>query len=87
MKKNLSLINGNLKTLFQFMTEGYLMVMVSLKLCYGIALKIKKKVNFGVEFWLRHLRRIKDGCKLMQINFPSDDEIIETTKHNFESFV
>ena len=36
----------------------------------------KNKVNFGVEFWLRHLKRIKDGCKLMQINFPTNDEII-----------
>ena len=38
--------------------------------------KDKVNVNVGVEFWLRHLKRIKGGCRLMQINFPTNDEII-----------
>ena len=45
-----------------------------------------KCANIGVEFWLRHPRRIKAGCKLMQINLPPDDKIIEETKLNFKSF-
>ena len=78
MSKNLSLINGKFKDSISVYDRG---------LAYGDGFfetmlwdsfkdKDKANVNVGVEFWLRHLKRIKGGCTLMQINFPTNDEII-----------
>ena len=74
-EKNLSIINGEFKDSISVYDRG---------LAYGDGFFEtmlwdsfeKKETNFGVEFWLRHLKRIKDGCRLIQINFPSDDEIV-----------
>ena len=39
-----------------------------------------QKKNFGVEFWDKHLKRIKKGCDLMKINIPSETEFLKQRK-------
>ena len=77
MKKNLSLINGEFKDSISVYDRGLAYGDGFFETMLWDSFENKKKINVGVEFWLRHLRRIKDGCKLMQINFPSDDEIMK----------
>ena len=76
MSKNLSLINGEFKDSISVYDRGLAYGDGFFETMLWDSFKDKNKVNVGVEFWLRHLKRIKDGCKLMQINFPTDDEII-----------
>ena len=77
MKKNLSLINGKFKDSISVYDRGLSYGDGFFETMLWDSFENNKKVNIGVEFWLRHLRRIKAGCKLMQINLPSDDKIIE----------
>ena len=76
MSKNLSLINGEFKDFISVYDRGLAYGDGFFETMLWDSFKEKNKIIVGVEFWLRHLRRIKDGCKLMQINFPSDEEII-----------
>ena len=75
MSKNLSLINGKFKDSISVYDRGLAYGDGFFETMLWDSFKNKNNTNIGVEFWLRHLRRIKDGCKLMQINFPTDDEI------------
>ena len=77
MKKNLSLINGKFKDSISVYDRGLSYGDGFFETMLWDSFENNNKVNIGVEFWLRHLRRIKAGCKLMQINLPSDDKIIE----------
>ena len=77
MKKNLSLINGKFKDSISVYDRGLSYGDGFFETMLWDSFVNNNKVNIGVEFWLRHLRRIKAGCKLMQINLPSDDKIIE----------
>ena len=76
MKKNLSIINGEFKDSISVYDRGLAYGDGFFETMLWDSFEKKKETNFGVEFWLRHLKRIKDGCRLMQINFPSDDEIV-----------
>ena len=76
MSKNLSLINGEFKDSISVYDRGLAYGDGFFETMLWDSFEEKNKVNFGVEFWLRHLKRIKDGCRLMQINFPTNDEII-----------
>jgi len=76
MSKNLSLINGEFKDSVSVYDRGLAYGDGFFETMLWDSFKEKNKVNVGVEFWLRHLKRIKDGCRLIQINFPSDDEIV-----------
>lgn len=75
MSKNLSLINGEFKNSISVYDRGLAYGDGFFETMLWDSFKNKKIINVGVEFWLRHLRRIKDGCRLMQINIPSDHEI------------
>ena len=77
MKKNLSLINGKFKDSISVYDRGLSYGDGFFETMLWDSFENNNKVNIGVEFWLRHLRRIKAGCKLMQINLPPDDKIIE----------
>ena len=76
MSKNLSLINGKFKDSISVYDRGLAYGDGFFETMLWDSFKDKNKINVGVEFWLRHLKRIKDGCRLMQINFPTNDEII-----------
>ena len=76
MSKNFSLINGEFKEAISVYDRGLAYGDGFFETMLWDSFKVKNKVIVGVEFWLRHLKRIKDGCKLMQINFPSYREII-----------
>ena len=76
MKKNLSLINGKFKDSISVYDRGLSYGDGFFETMLWDSFENNNKVNVGVEFWLRHLKRIKDGCRLMQINFPTNDEII-----------
>lgn len=71
MNKCISLINGEFKDSISVLDRG---------LSYGDGFfetmiwqfgNKKDKHLFGVEFWKRHLRRIKTSCKLTKINLPN----------------
>ena len=76
MSQNLSLINGEFKDSISVYDRGLAYGDGFFETMLWDSLEEKNEINVGVEFWLRHLRRIKDGCKLMQINLPFDEEII-----------
>jgi len=76
MKKNLSIINGEFKDSISVYDRGLAYGDGFFETMLWDSFEKKKETIFGVEFWLRHLKRIKDGCRLIQINFPSDDEIV-----------
>ena len=76
MSQNLSLINGEFTDSISVYDRGLAYGDGFFETMLWDSFEEKNKINVGVEFWLRHLRRIKDGCKLMQINFPFDEEII-----------
>ena len=76
MSKNLSLINGEFKETISVYDRGLAYGDGFFETMLWDSFKDKNKIIVGVEFWLRHLKRIKNGCKLMQINFPPYDEII-----------
>ena len=75
MKNFISLINGKFKKSISVLDRG---------LAYGDGFFEtmlwqsfqNQKTNFGVEFWDKHLKRIKKGCDLMKINIPSKTEIL-----------
>jgi len=72
----ISLINGKFKDQISVHDRGLFYGDGFFETMLWDSFKDKNKVNVGVEFWLRHLKRIKGGCRLMQINFPTNDEII-----------
>ena len=76
MNQNLSLINGEFKDSISVYDRGLAYGDGFFETMLWDSLEEKNETNVGVEFWLRHLRRIKDGCQLMQINLPFDEEII-----------
>ena len=76
MSKNLSIINGEFKDSISVYDRGLAYGDGFFETMLWDSFKEKNEINVGVEFWLRHLRRIKDGCQLMQINLPFDEEII-----------
>ena len=76
MSQNLSLINGEFKDSISVYDRGLAYGDGFFETMLWDSLEEKNETNVGVEFWLRHLRRIKDGCQLMQINLPFDEEII-----------
>ena len=76
MSQNLSLINGEFKDSISVYDRGLAYGDGFFETMLWDSLEKKNEINFGVEFWLRHLRRIKDGCQLIQINLPLDEEII-----------
>ena len=76
MNKKLSLINGEFTDSISVYDRGLAYGDGFFETMLWDSFKFKNKINVGVEFWLRHLKRIKHGCKLMQINLPTDDEII-----------
>tara|TARA_Y100000591_G_scaffold11419_1_gene8885 strand:+ start:99 stop:989 length:891 start_codon:yes stop_codon:yes gene_type:complete len=76
MSQNLSLINGEFKDSISVYDRGLAYGDGFFETMLWDSFVEKNETNVGVEFWLRHLRRIKDGCQLMQINLPFDEEII-----------
>ena len=76
MSQNLSLINGEFKHSISVYDRGLAYGDGFFETMLWDSFVEKNETNVGVEFWLRHLRRIKDGCQLMQINLPFDEEII-----------
>jgi 4-amino-4-deoxychorismate lyase len=76
MKNFISLINGKFKKSISVLDRG---------LAYGDGFFEtmlwqrfqNQKKNFGVEFWDKHLKRIKKGCDLMKINIPSETEFLK----------
>ena len=76
MNQNLSLINGEFKDSISVYDRGLAYGDGFFETMLWDSFVEKNETNVGVEFWLRHLRRIKDGCQLMQINLPFDEEII-----------
>ena len=76
MSQNLSLINGEFKDSISVYDRGLAYGDGFFETMLWDSFVEKNETNVGVEFWLRHLRRIKDGCQLMQINLPIDEEII-----------
>ena len=75
MNPCISLINGKFKNTISVLDRG---------LAYGDGFfetmlwdsNGKDKEDIGVEFWNRHLKRIIKGCKLMKINIPGEQEIL-----------
>ena len=75
MNPCISLINGKFKNTISVLDRG---------LAYGDGFfetmlwdsNGKDKGEIGVEFWNRHLKRINKGCKLMKINIPGEQEIL-----------
>ena len=75
MNSCISLINGKFKNTISVLDRG---------LAYGDGFfetmlwdsNGKDKEDIGVEFWNRHLKRIIKGCKLMKINIPGEQEIL-----------
>ena len=75
MNPCISLINGKFKNTISVLDRG---------LAYGDGFfetmlwdsNGKDKEEIGVEFWNRHLKRIIKGCKLMKINIPGEQEIL-----------
>ena len=65
-----SLINGEFSETVSVLDRG---------LAYGDGLfetmswrYINQSKKIGVEFWKRHLKRIKIGCEKLKIKFPSE---------------
>ena len=75
MNHCISLINGKFRNTISVLDRG---------LAYGDGFfetmlwdsNGKYKEEIGVEFWNRHLKRINKGCKLMKINIPGEQEIL-----------
>ncbi|MFL2660898.1 MAG: aminodeoxychorismate lyase [Alphaproteobacteria bacterium] len=68
-----SLINGEFSETVSVLDRG---------LAYGDGLfetmswrYIKQSKKIGVEFWKRHLKRIKIGCEKLKIKFPSEKKL------------
>ena len=68
-----SLINGIFSETISVLDRG---------LAYGDGLfetmswrYIKQNKRIAVEFWKRHLKRIKIGCEKLQIKFPSEKKL------------
>ena len=80
MSKNISLVNGKFQDSISVYDRGLAYGDGFFETMLWDSFEEKNKVNFGVEFWLRHLKRIKDGCRLMQINFPTNDDEIASIK-------
>ncbi len=77
MPKEISLVNGKFTNLVSVYDRG---------LAYGDGFfetmlwrcNYKNGAKyFGVEFWLKHLKRIKKGCKFLKINVPNNIEILK----------
>ncbi len=72
MNENISLINGEFKQTISVFDRG---------LAYGDGLfetmvwhkSGSKKNNFLVEFWDRHINRLKTGCKKIRLSMPSNN--------------
>ena len=77
MLKQISLVNGKLTNLVSVYDrglaygDGFFETML-----WGSSYKNGEKY-FGVEFWLKHLKRIRKGCKFLKINIPSNFEILK----------
>ncbi len=75
MKNFISLINGKFKKSISVLDRG---------LAYGDGFfetmlwqRFQNQKKFGVEFWVRHLMRIKKGCDLMRIKIPDETQFLE----------
>ena len=71
MSKYISMINGKWSQSISVLDRG---------LSYGDGLfetmswcLLENKKVLGVEFWDRHLRRLRDSCSVTKIKFPSKD--------------
>ena len=86
MIKYFSLIDGKFSNTISVLDRG---------LAYGDGLfetmvweKVFSKKNkemFGVEFWEKHLKRLKKGCLKMRINFP-ERKLIEKNREKILNY-
>ncbi len=71
MSKYISMINGKWSKSISVLDRGLSYgdgLFETMSWCY-----LDNKKILGVEFWDRHLRRLKDSCSVTKIKFPSKD--------------
>ena len=76
MKNFISLINGKFKKSISVLDRGLAYGDGFFETMLWQSFQNQKK-NFGVEFWDKHLKRIKKGCDLMSINIPDETEFLK----------
>ncbi len=77
MKKCISLINGKFKDSISVLDRGLAYGDGFFETMLWNSYSENNKLKLGVEFWKKHLQRIKKGCRLMKINFPVEKEILQ----------